>query len=59
MIEGIYEVYINKNVVEAKGLFERKYGYIPNDVQRQGDVMLAGPIDLAKLWCDVDDEEDE
>ena len=62
--EGIYEVYTNKNVVEAKDLFEEKYGYTPNDVQRQGDVVLAGPVkpvgyyDVEQFYKN-NDEEDE
>jgi len=62
--EGIYEVYTNKNVVEAKDLFEEKYGYTPNDVQRQGDVVLAGPVKPigyhgVEQFYKNNDEEDE
>jgi hypothetical protein len=42
--EGIYEVYLSLSAIGAVMAFKEKYGYIPDDVQRQGDVMLAGPV---------------
>jgi hypothetical protein len=42
--EGIYEVYHSFSAIDAVTAFRDKYGYLPDDVQRQGDVMLAGPV---------------
>jgi len=65
MNNGIYEVYTDKNIVEAKEEFEEKYGYTPNDVQLHGNVVLAGPVNINLAYFHSveqiykDDEEDE
>jgi len=43
-VPGIYEVYIGKSKIEAVTAFREKYGYLPDDVQQQGIVVLTGPV---------------
>jgi hypothetical protein len=42
--EGIYELYTSLSAIGAVTAFKEKYSHLPDDVQRQGDVMLAGPV---------------
>lgn len=42
--EGLYEVYLNLSAIGAVTYFKEKYGHIPDDVQRHGDVIIAGPV---------------
>jgi hypothetical protein len=62
--EGIYELYHSFSAIDAVMAFREKYGYTPNDVQRQGDVVLAGPVkpvgyyDVEQFYKN-NDEEDE
>jgi hypothetical protein len=62
--EGIYEVYLSLSAIGAVTAFKEKYGYLPDDVQRQGDVVLAGPVKPigyhgVEQFYKNNDEEDE